>query len=156
MSRPVVLCVDGSEASLAALEAGRALLPPDVEYLLVTAVPLPDATMVTGTGFAGGLLSPEELEREDAAAVAAGEADLAAAADALGLPDATRLVVRGPVGPGIVAVAEERGASAIVIGSRGRGGVKRFVLGSVSDHVVRHAPCPVIVTNPHAAEDPMA
>jgi nucleotide-binding universal stress UspA family protein len=37
-------------------------------------------------------------------------------------------------------------ASALVIGSRGRGGLKRAFLGSVSDYVVRNAPCSVIVS----------
>ena len=33
----------------------------------------------------------------------------------------------------------------IVLGSHGRHGVNRSIFGSVSDHVVRHAPCPVVV-----------
>jgi nucleotide-binding universal stress UspA family protein len=45
----------------------------------------------------------------------------------------------------VVAVAEEIGAGLIVMGSRGRGGVRRALMGSVSDAVVRHAHCPVLV-----------
>jgi nucleotide-binding universal stress UspA family protein len=45
----------------------------------------------------------------------------------------------------IVALAEELGAGLIVMGSRGLGGVRRALMGSVSDGVVRHAPCPVMV-----------
>jgi nucleotide-binding universal stress UspA family protein len=45
----------------------------------------------------------------------------------------------------VVALGEEIGAGLIVIGSRGRGGVRRALMGSVSDSVVRHAHCPVLV-----------
>jgi nucleotide-binding universal stress UspA family protein len=45
----------------------------------------------------------------------------------------------------IVELAEELGAGLIAMGSRGQGGVKRALLGSVSDSVVQHAHCPVLV-----------
>jgi nucleotide-binding universal stress UspA family protein len=45
----------------------------------------------------------------------------------------------------IVSLAEEIGAGLIVIGSRGLGGIRRALMGSVSDSVVRHAHCPVMV-----------
>ncbi len=45
----------------------------------------------------------------------------------------------------IVSVAEEIGAGLIVMGSRGLGGISRALMGSVSDSVVRHAHCPVLV-----------
>ena len=45
----------------------------------------------------------------------------------------------------IVGAAEELGAGLIVLGSRGLGALKRTLLGSVSDSVVRHAHCPVLV-----------
>jgi nucleotide-binding universal stress UspA family protein len=45
----------------------------------------------------------------------------------------------------IVALAEELGAGLIVMGGRGLGGMKRALIGSVSDSVVRHAHCPVLV-----------
>jgi nucleotide-binding universal stress UspA family protein len=48
----------------------------------------------------------------------------------------------------IVQVAEEIGAGLIVMGSRGLGGVRRALIGSVSDSVVRHAHCPVMVVRP--------
>jgi nucleotide-binding universal stress UspA family protein len=54
-------------------------------------------------------------------------------------------LVEGRVAPGIVTVAEELGAGLIVMGSRGLGGIRRALMGSVSNSVVRHAHCPVLV-----------
>jgi nucleotide-binding universal stress UspA family protein len=45
----------------------------------------------------------------------------------------------------IVNLAEEISAGLIVVGSRGLGGIRRALMGSVSDSVVRHAHCPVMV-----------
>jgi nucleotide-binding universal stress UspA family protein len=45
----------------------------------------------------------------------------------------------------IVTLAEEIGAGLIVMGSRGVGGIRRALMGSVSDSVLRHAHCPVLV-----------
>src|SRR5215212_7734210 len=54
-------------------------------------------------------------------------------------------LVEGRVAPEIVGLAEEIGAGLIVMGSRGRGGIRRALMGSVSQSVVRHAHCPVLV-----------
>jgi nucleotide-binding universal stress UspA family protein len=59
--------------------------------------------------------------------------------------DATFLVWEGDAGEAIVAAANSEGADLIVVGSHGRSGVSRFFIGSVSDYVVRHAHCPVMV-----------
>ena len=48
----------------------------------------------------------------------------------------------------IIHLAEEMGAGLIVMGSRGLGGVRRALIGSVSDSVVRHAHCPVLIVRP--------
>jgi nucleotide-binding universal stress UspA family protein len=45
----------------------------------------------------------------------------------------------------IVGLADELGAGLIVLGSRGLGSLRRALMGSVSDSVVRHAHCPVLV-----------
>jgi nucleotide-binding universal stress UspA family protein len=52
----------------------------------------------------------------------------------------------------IVQVAEEIGAGLIIMGSRGLGGVRRALIGSVSDSVVRHAHCPVMVVRPEKGQ----
>jgi nucleotide-binding universal stress UspA family protein len=59
--------------------------------------------------------------------------------------DATFLVWEGDPGEAIVAAADAENADLIIVGSHGRSGVSRFLIGSVSDFVVRHAHCPVMV-----------
>jgi nucleotide-binding universal stress UspA family protein len=48
----------------------------------------------------------------------------------------------------IIHLAEELGIGLIVMGSRGLGGVRRALMGSISDSVVRHAHCPVMIVRP--------
>ncbi len=61
-------------------------------------------------------------------------------------------VVLAPApGEATVRTAAEHGCTLIVMGTHGRGGLSRAVLGSVADYVVRHAHCPVLtVRAPHA------
>lgn len=61
-----------------------------------------------------------------------------------GTVDAAYLRMGWP-GPEIVRLSEEIGAGVIVVGSRGRGRLRRTLTGSTSGSVVRHAPCPVLV-----------
>jgi nucleotide-binding universal stress UspA family protein len=58
------------------------------------------------------------------------------------------LVWEGDPGGSIAAAAEAEHADLVVVGTRGRSGAGRMLLGSVSDHVVRHATCPVLVVRP--------
>jgi nucleotide-binding universal stress UspA family protein len=58
----------------------------------------------------------------------------------------------GAVDLEIVALAEELRADLIVMGSRGLGGLRRALMGSVSDSVVRHAHCPVLVVRPEKGQ----
>lgn len=63
------------------------------------------------------------------------------------------LVREGHTAHEIVSAAEEMGTDVIAMGSRGRGGIKRFLLGSVSQYVMTYAPCSVLIARqPHAAE----
>ena len=61
---------------------------------------------------------------------------------------------RGKVDHELVSLAEEIGAGLIVLGSRGRGGIRRALMGSVSDSVVRHSHCPVLVVRDGAGALP--
>jgi nucleotide-binding universal stress UspA family protein len=50
-----------------------------------------------------------------------------------------------------VLLKESAGAGLLVVGSRGRGGLVEALLGSVGQHCVRHATCPVVVLNDSVA-----
>jgi nucleotide-binding universal stress UspA family protein len=54
------------------------------------------------------------------------------------------VVVAEAAAPGIEAYAERHGVDLIVMGSHGRRGLERMFLGSVTEEVLRHAPCPVL------------
>jgi nucleotide-binding universal stress UspA family protein len=53
----------------------------------------------------------------------------------------------------LAVIAEEQGCDVIVVGSRGHGAIRRALLGSVSTHLVQHAPCPVFVVREGAGVD---
>lgn len=48
----------------------------------------------------------------------------------------------------IMKYAKDVRADVIVVGTHGRSGVSRLLMGSVAEHVVRNAPCPVLVVRP--------
>ncbi|HEY4827180.1 MAG TPA: universal stress protein [Solirubrobacteraceae bacterium] len=54
-------------------------------------------------------------------------------------------VVEGPPAEALIETAEREGAELLVIGSRGRGGLRSAVLGSVSRELASRAPCPVVI-----------
>ena len=54
-------------------------------------------------------------------------------------------VLEGNPAVEIVKYAQENGADLIVVGTLGRGGLSRFLLGSTAEKVIRTAPCPVMV-----------
>jgi nucleotide-binding universal stress UspA family protein len=82
-----------------------------------------------------------EAER-DAAATALDRALAEAFGDAPPVGVEPRLV-DGDAGDALVSEAKD--AELVVVGSRGRGNLKSALLGSVSSHVLHHAPCPVVV-----------
>jgi nucleotide-binding universal stress UspA family protein len=61
------------------------------------------------------------------------------------------LIWHGDPGESITAAADAEGCDLIVVGTHGRTGFQRSLAGSVSDYVVRNAPCPVVVVRPSGA-----
>jgi nucleotide-binding universal stress UspA family protein len=51
----------------------------------------------------------------------------------------------------ILKVAQGEGVDMIVMGTHGATGLTRLLMGSVAEHVLRKAPCPVLTVRPHAA-----
>jgi nucleotide-binding universal stress UspA family protein len=146
MPPPILLCTDGSDEAGRALSAGLDLLGRDHDFVLVTVMNAPDEASLAGSGHAGPDMSPEEYDAQVAGANDAATAVLAAAQRELALERAEVRILRGDPGPAICRLAADLSARALIVGSRGRGIVKRALLGSVSDHIVRNAPCSVIVT----------
>jgi nucleotide-binding universal stress UspA family protein len=149
----ILVCTDGSDMALHAARAGLALLTQHDRVIVATVVAPPDETLLTGTsGFAGGVVTPEQFDDMHMLAQTEGDDVVRHAVEhltAAGVTGAEPLVAFGDAATALCALASEFGAAAIVIGSRGRSGLKRAVLGSVSDHVVRNAPCPVVIVGPH-------
>jgi nucleotide-binding universal stress UspA family protein len=145
MTTTVMLCTDGSDTALSAIRQGLELLVPADRTVLVTVTPPVDPSLVTGTGFAGGVMSLEEKDELMASDRAAAQQLLQETVDQLGLVNVEAMVLTGDPGHEICELAASMPASVVVIGTSGRGGFRRAVMGSVSDHVVRHAVCPVLV-----------
>jgi len=61
------------------------------------------------------------------------------------------LIEIGTPGRRVAEMAEKLGADVIVLGTHGRTGIKRLLLGSVAERVMRHAKCPVLTL--HSSDD---
>jgi nucleotide-binding universal stress UspA family protein len=73
----------------------------------------------------------------------------------VGVP-VTFLVWTGDPGESIVAAAEAEEVDTVVVGAHGRGAIGRLLMGSVSEHVARHAPCPVLIVRATGRDGPTA
>jgi nucleotide-binding universal stress UspA family protein len=60
----------------------------------------------------------------------------------------TTTTLVGQAAPSILGEAAKQPSDLIVVGARGLGTVKRLLLGSVSESVLRHASCPVLIVRP--------
>jgi nucleotide-binding universal stress UspA family protein len=146
----ILFCYDGSPDAQAAIDHGAGLMPGAEATVLTIWQPFVDSTAYSGAmglsvDYAGAADAAradsigQELAHDTATegAQRAGEAGLAAR---------WRVAGRyGAMSSMILDVAAEVDADVIVCGTRGRSGVKSFLLGSVSHDVVQHADRPVLV-----------
>jgi nucleotide-binding universal stress UspA family protein len=149
----ILIATDGSSFSEAAFKAATALVHPQDAEVLVLEVVEPLMYFVPPQMAPG--YAPEQAERQrelvDLAKITTSKA--AEKLRGIGFKADAR-VVESDIRNGILDIAAEWKANLIVMGSHGRKGVKRFLLGSVAEAVARHAPCSVlIVREPAAAQE---
>jgi nucleotide-binding universal stress UspA family protein len=146
MAGTIVVGVDGSAPSLAALRwaADEARLR-EARLLALHAWAFPPPVAVPGPGLAPlpELAPPGQLEAVREGAEAELEDALAAAFSGEPPVEIERKLVEGDAGEALE--RESASADLVVVGSRGRSALAAALLGSVSEHVVGHAACPVVV-----------
>jgi len=144
----VLVATDLSDPSLPALTAAaREAVRKDVQ---VTALHCIEPVGVVAAPEYGIAWAPEVNQRIVKDAREGAEQQLAAASQRFDLQAKCRVVEGFPAAT-ILSIAEELQAELIVIGTRGNTGLKRVLLGSVAEAVVRHAACSVLVVR--LAED---
>jgi nucleotide-binding universal stress UspA family protein len=136
----IVLGVDASEPSRVAVRLlSGAAWPRPLEVVLVAAYERP----IDWTGTMPVVFNEDDEQRvRDDLQTLLGE--LSAPLRQLGA-DIALEVRAGRPADALIEVARERAADLLVVGSRGRGAARSALLGSVSAHLVDHAPCPVLV-----------
>jgi nucleotide-binding universal stress UspA family protein len=144
----IVIGVDGSEGGTAALEfAAREAAFREARLRIVSAWQVP-VTAAQGGAVQGAIGPPPDAATIDAFRVHAQHlADDALAAVRKEHPslEGEALAVQGQ--PADVLLDRGADAELIVVGRRGLGGFRSLLLGSVSQQVVQHATCPVVVVN---------
>lgn len=141
--RRLLVAIDGSPPSERALAFAIETFP-GAELVLLHVID-PASGVGAGVGGPGASEAWYESAKADGEALLADAAERAAAA---GMSVET-VVDTGRPAATIVECAEERDADHVVIGSHGREGVSRLLLGSVAEAVMRRSPAPVtVVRNP--------
>lgn len=149
----ILLATDGSTFSESAARTVAAQFRPVETEVLVMEVVEPfvfSAPPEMAPGWA-----PESAERRKEL-IKLAEASMAKAVEILrpaGFKAETR-VVDDEIRSGILATAEEWKADLIVLGSHGKKGVEKFLLGSVAESVARHAKCSVMIVRTPAIKTP--
>lgn len=148
----VLLTHDGSELSDRAGEHAEAIanaFQSQVTVLRVTETIGEVMVHMAPTSMEGaGPLVADVAETVVATEHATAERDVEAVAAMLATSVASSvdtLIKEGAPGPTIVEAAIEIGADLIVMATHGRTGLSRVVMGSVADHVLHNAPCPVLL-----------
>lgn len=153
----ILIAYDGSPDAKAAIARAGELMDGQAATVLTVWEPFVDVMTRTGAGLT---LMPDMVDfaQLDAASEASARQSAeegAGLADDVGLSARPRsLARRGTIAETILSEAEEAGATAIVMGTRGLTGVKSFLLGSVSHAVLQRADRPVLVVpSPDVAEE---
>ena len=143
----ILLATDGSEdAELALSTAVDMAGCTNSELHLITVAPgLPDPVYQTHEASLRYETYEEALKAVEGEARKVLDAQVRKVEEAGGTVAEAHLVVGEKRDRAIVHLADEIGAGLIVMGSRGLGGIRRALMGSVSDSVVRHSHCPVLV-----------
>ena len=139
----ILIATDGSQRSIRAAQRASELMKAADQVTLLTVlteVPGDDAG-----GIEGSVYSAEEQESLWNQEMAEARDELSRTAQVLSSANVTKRIEVGDVAQTVVRVAEELAVDAIVVASHGRTGLERLFLGSVSEHIVRHAHCPVLV-----------
>jgi nucleotide-binding universal stress UspA family protein len=137
--KKLLVAVDGSEASLKGASTAQSLAR-ELGAQLVFVYVVPPIVLPGDAPFAP-LVEINEAE------VKRGERLLAEAARSLGAPDIAQVVKVGPPAETIAEVAEVEGADMVVVGSTGKGAVKRLLVGSTADRLVHICQRPVLVVH---------
>lgn len=142
----VLIAIDGSELANEAAARALAILGSghDVSVLEVVQLRLSMAVGPPGSDEEGFAPSPEQVLATSEVAEVEARAHLAEAAGHLD-GHVRQMVEVGDPGEVICHVATAEHVDVIVVGSHGKGWARRALLGSVSQHVLTHAPCPVLV-----------
>lgn len=137
----ILLAVDGSVGARAAAAFARSLVQGTSTRLTVLLVLEPPSALVIPV-VEGVVVRPPHPSPEDVAAARTVMEEIEAA---LGHTHVTSRIETGHPAEVICAVADALAVDLIVVGDRGQNPVTRWLLGSVSDRVVRHAHQPVTV-----------
>ncbi len=148
----ILVCYDGSVDAQAGIDRVARLLPgAEVTVLVIWETILETMTRNGSLGMGLGMVGPygdgtADVDATIKSAALETASDGVDRATSAGLVAHPRIASRGvDIAATILSVAAGMNADAIVLGTRGRGGVKSMMLGSVSQSVLHHADRPVLV-----------